>query len=442
MRSIVWDITSKCNLRCKHCYNAEKYFNHEVEDLNLSEIKKMFIKLKKENYTKVNILGGEPLFSDHFIAVIELLTEMDFDIMVTSNGILLNSDLIEIILLSNISTFLVSIDGSDSFSNDLVRGNGSFVKATNNLKELISKNEYRDGKMNIGIAFTITKSSINNITGMVDLCKKLNVSNLFVTPLMEAGNAVNDNFNSLKTTSNEILNSIEKMIKYSQQNYPSLSFLIDARPSVIYYLKKKYPINLGYTIGFTRCSFLDGQLYVHSTGEVHPCGLHSLEIGKESQKKGYFNANEAPNIRNLVAFRDAFSSKYFSNFLSSISLLEKKSYHEMCLKCPVKSDCYPCPFQYKGTMYECDWAFLKLGEFEKTVGDWLINKKINIDISKYVEDENYLEVFSSLAEGENLDDSYNNYRKFSDRELSFLDFIDVLIYFEKRFLIKIGREKV
>ena len=30
-KSLHWDITKNCNLRCKHCYNAEKYFNEQSD---------------------------------------------------------------------------------------------------------------------------------------------------------------------------------------------------------------------------------------------------------------------------------------------------------------------------------------------------------------------------------------------------------------------------
>lgn len=37
-KSLHWDITKNCNLRCKHCYNAEKYFNEESDTYMESEM--------------------------------------------------------------------------------------------------------------------------------------------------------------------------------------------------------------------------------------------------------------------------------------------------------------------------------------------------------------------------------------------------------------------
>ena len=38
IKSLHWDITKNCNLRCKHCYNADKYFNEKSDKPFLVEI--------------------------------------------------------------------------------------------------------------------------------------------------------------------------------------------------------------------------------------------------------------------------------------------------------------------------------------------------------------------------------------------------------------------
>jgi len=61
-RTILWDITSKCNLRCRHCYNADKYFsNKEYPVLNTPQISAVLKKLSLSGFNHIHLLGGEPL---------------------------------------------------------------------------------------------------------------------------------------------------------------------------------------------------------------------------------------------------------------------------------------------------------------------------------------------------------------------------------------------
>ena len=58
MKRVIFDITSKCNLRCAHCYNAEKYFKSNKQDLSFEDCIKLIDKIVDSGYTTINILGG------------------------------------------------------------------------------------------------------------------------------------------------------------------------------------------------------------------------------------------------------------------------------------------------------------------------------------------------------------------------------------------------
>lgn len=49
-KGVTWDITSKCNLRCKHCYNSREYFNKKKDDLSFDDCKKVINFLEKNEY--------------------------------------------------------------------------------------------------------------------------------------------------------------------------------------------------------------------------------------------------------------------------------------------------------------------------------------------------------------------------------------------------------
>lgn len=76
-RMAKWDITSECNLKCKHCYNSERYSNgiNGKRCLSNQQIFKIVQSLKELEFTKIHFLGGEPLLSPNIVTAFEFLNE-------------------------------------------------------------------------------------------------------------------------------------------------------------------------------------------------------------------------------------------------------------------------------------------------------------------------------------------------------------------------------
>lgn len=46
-KQMIWDVTSKCNLKCRHCYAAEKYDSPcRPNDLTTGQAKQMLEQIK------------------------------------------------------------------------------------------------------------------------------------------------------------------------------------------------------------------------------------------------------------------------------------------------------------------------------------------------------------------------------------------------------------
>ena len=56
---ITWNITSNCNLRCKHCFRSEYY----CDELNKDKIDKLIDLFINKNVNRIILTGGEPLKS-------------------------------------------------------------------------------------------------------------------------------------------------------------------------------------------------------------------------------------------------------------------------------------------------------------------------------------------------------------------------------------------
>ena len=63
MKSAKWDVTSKCNLRCKHCSVADMYFGegNSTPQISLGDKLRLIDRLADGGVTRLSLLGGEPL---------------------------------------------------------------------------------------------------------------------------------------------------------------------------------------------------------------------------------------------------------------------------------------------------------------------------------------------------------------------------------------------
>lgn len=181
---ITWSITSKCNLRCKHCFRTE----YDTEYINYHRIKDM-VKLFKDNHVQGIILtGGEPLCSQY---IFDILREINGEIKVgiATNGILLSEEMINKLLQYDVKTFQISLEGTNEIINDYIRGKGTFKKVLKSINLLKQKN------CNITIAMTVNSHNYEDIkNNSLDFVKKLGINKLrleYYIPIVNRDDQIN-----------------------------------------------------------------------------------------------------------------------------------------------------------------------------------------------------------------------------------------------------------
>lgn len=143
-------VTSKCNLKCKYCYEGNEKSNKNMTVETADKTIDFMVKRVKNSDIKrpVNVVfhGGEPLLNFELIKyMLRHITEkIDRKIIfnITTNGTIITDEIVEYIsrYINNIS---ISIDGTRT-THDLNRtfydGSGSYEIVIHNAKKLLSKN--------------------------------------------------------------------------------------------------------------------------------------------------------------------------------------------------------------------------------------------------------------------------------------------------------------
>ncbi len=106
---VFYDITYKCNLRCKHCFTNSGI--EKKEELTTNDKLKLVEQLAELGVERVSIAGGEPFASEDIYKFIEKCNEENIDVSISTNATLFDNETINKVNNLEIKNITVSFDG-------------------------------------------------------------------------------------------------------------------------------------------------------------------------------------------------------------------------------------------------------------------------------------------------------------------------------------------
>ena len=255
------ELTSKCNLRCKHCYNNSGI---SISEIDINILKKLIKDLDSKIVTSITISGGEPLL---YAEISELLSfiarETSLKVAVNSNGILLNDEeYIGMLLENNVSDIQISLDGME-MTHDLIRGPGSYCKTIEAIKKCIKKG------IRVRIGYTVNAVNYNELEDVCAMVRDLGAVSMAVYRYIPT--STRDNHESLDFDKATLLEASKKVIEI-QKKYVRSGFNIyfEKLSFFAFLLDKNY-------ISMTKCLAGQAQLNIDSSLNVSMCAhLHNI----------------------------------------------------------------------------------------------------------------------------------------------------------------------
>ncbi|MFX1536997.1 MAG: radical SAM protein [Promethearchaeota archaeon] len=245
---VVYEITYRCNLKCRHCY-AAAYEYYPDDELNLEAIKHYILSpMIKAPVPHVTIMGGEPLVHKDLCKIITFLRDNKTFVKLQTNGTLLNEEWANNLNQSGVNQVEVSIDGINAYTNDRIRGSGTFVKALRALENLRQTNIPR-----IGLCFTVTSFNFNQIPDVPEWAIDRGINEIFYSKFFPMGRGAHLREWCMTKAQREKLE--KEIIPQQQQTYPNITIF-----------------------GIYTC--LAGQKYcaISPKGIMRPCTLHKAEV--------------------------------------------------------------------------------------------------------------------------------------------------------------------
>lgn len=156
-RSLIIEITARCNLRCRYCY----FFNNpavEYRDLPTEEWLSFFDELGALGVMNVTLAGGEPFIREDLSVLLDGIVRNQMRFSLLSNGGLIDDKIAAFMAGTGRCEYVqVSVDGSCAEVHDSCRGAGSFDGAIRGIRTL-----QRHG-LGVAVRVTIHKKNMNDL---------------------------------------------------------------------------------------------------------------------------------------------------------------------------------------------------------------------------------------------------------------------------------------
>jgi radical SAM domain protein len=190
---IDFDITNRCNSECIYCSSKSTY-EENTDELSLSDIHNLFEEFEVLNVLKVSIGGGEPFCRKDIWEILEDFQKYSFLKILNTNGILINEDVAKKLRTLSIDRVCVTLDGSTSNVHDYGRGDGTFIKTINGLKNLIKYN------IPVTILFTLGNHNTCDLINTIKLAEIIGVKSFTAMVICSTGRASSGEFCLKKET--------------------------------------------------------------------------------------------------------------------------------------------------------------------------------------------------------------------------------------------------
>jgi radical SAM protein with 4Fe4S-binding SPASM domain len=140
LQEVHLDITSRCNLQCRHCYQ-DPYLGENLKgkELETNEWRLLLDQLQDLNVDRVNISGGEPLLLKDLLEIITSIFSRGLKLSsIFTNGILPLEPLLDYFQQQPYPVdFSVSLDGPTPASHEAIRGKNTFAATMNTIDTLV-----------------------------------------------------------------------------------------------------------------------------------------------------------------------------------------------------------------------------------------------------------------------------------------------------------------
>lgn len=159
----VWNLTNRCSLRCKHCYqNSDKATPDD--ELTLDEKLTVVDRMGDAYVPMLALSGGEPTMSGDLLPVIRRASHYKMHTTIATNGTTMTAKLAGEMAQAGLRYVEISLDSTDPARHDAFRGvPGMWARAVRGAKIVVATEGLR-----LGIAMCVHRGNYHEVRDMIE----------------------------------------------------------------------------------------------------------------------------------------------------------------------------------------------------------------------------------------------------------------------------------
>ncbi|MCK5055838.1 MAG: radical SAM protein [Candidatus Aminicenantes bacterium] len=185
LTSLYLYISGSCNLACRHCWITPIFQqeNNNGQNIKLSYVKKALQEARPLGLRSVKLTGGEPTIHPQFRDIIAMIANEGFEIIIESNGILFDRQLVQFLKERSPGSFIsVSLDGAAAETHDNLRGvKGCFEQAISGIRNLVQAGFHPQ------LICTLHKGNVSEIEEVISLAEELECESVKFNHVQQLG---------------------------------------------------------------------------------------------------------------------------------------------------------------------------------------------------------------------------------------------------------------
>jgi radical SAM protein with 4Fe4S-binding SPASM domain len=269
---VVWEMTSRCNLKCIHCHAFGGEVSHD--ELSKEEGMALIDQIASLGIRTFVFTGGEPLMREDLFDLIAYAKSKGFTVFIATNGTMITSEVAKLLRAFNVGV-VIGLDAMNPEIHDSIRGvEGAYDAVIAGIENCIAERLY------VHLNIVASTRNFDEIERIIDYGDRIGVYSYFIYNFVPCGRgeAVRDD-----ALNSDDLKALLDVIFTKQREVRAILIPVAAPEYWASVLHRRGIHNrrlirfLGHFIG--GCLADKGMVYIKPNGEVWACPFLPVQVG-------------------------------------------------------------------------------------------------------------------------------------------------------------------